>query len=109
MEETRQFSLQETVDLLNSRITSLEEAVLSQKFRSDVHKAFLATLVVTIDNPERLQQVWEVASSSYEEMAIAEFKSPLDKTHEENFRGYIRDSLNSWSEVVNEAVKLRES
>ncbi|OJT38446.1 hypothetical protein [Serratia plymuthica] len=107
MQETRQLSGQEAHDFLNDRITTLEEAVLSQKIRSDVHKAFLAVLVVTIDNPEKLQKVWEVFSSNYEEITMAQFDAPK-KDQEEKLRADIQESIKSWSEVVNEAVELKK-
>ncbi|EMQ4185806.1 TPA: hypothetical protein ACKPVS_001303 [Serratia marcescens] len=108
MQETRQLSPQEAHDFLNSRITTLEEAVLAQKHRSDVHTAFLAALVITIQNPEKLLKIWQNFSYDYEDKTIANYGASLDKTREEKFRADIRDALQSWSEVVEEAIKLRQ-
>ncbi|HBY9741585.1 TPA: hypothetical protein MJA79_18875 [Klebsiella pneumoniae] len=108
MQETRQLSPQEAHDFLSERITTLENAVLSQKLRSDVHKSFLAALIITIDNPEKLQQVWKRFSTNYEDERMASFNGPFEKSNEERFRADIRDALQSWSEVVEEAIKLRQ-
>jgi hypothetical protein len=109
MQENRSFSVQEAHDFLNDRITTLEEAVLAQKQRSDVHKAFLSALVITIQNPEKLLKIWQGFTSDYEDVTIANYGVSLEKAREEKFRANIRDSIQNCTDIINEAVKLRES
>lgn len=102
-----EFTIQEVVEAMLSRIKKLEMAAFEQKIINQIHESIIGSLIVYLPEPQKLDGIWRTLGSDMAGDLVERYAGQSPEL-QQVVNKVLAEHMNFPKAVLNEAILMRE-